>query len=82
MYTIVNGQSIITTNNYNSSGNMKPDNATAVMIDLNGVRPDDPRISTGIVFFKTNSTGHLDFLDNMIAICQVKASPKGTDIRM
>ena len=52
---------------------MKPDNTTAVMIDVNGVRPDDPRISTGIVFFKTNSTGHLDFLDNMIAIYQVKA---------
>lgn len=75
-------QSIITINNYDSSGNMKPDNATAVMIDLNEARPDDPRISTGIVFFKTNSTGHLDFLDNMIAIYQVKASSKGTDIRI
>uniref|UniRef100_UPI0039E9D66F hypothetical protein n=1 Tax=Candidatus Nitrosocosmicus sp. FF01 TaxID=3397670 RepID=UPI0039E9D66F len=49
--TIVNGQSIITTNNYNSSGNMKPGKATTVMIDLNGVRPDDPRSSAGIVLY-------------------------------
>lgn len=61
---------------------MKPGKATTVMIDLNGVRPDDPRSSAGIVFFKKNSTGHLDIFDNMIAIYQVKASSKGTDIRM
>ena len=32
------------------------ENATAVLVDLNGVRPDDPRSSTGVVFFNTNST--------------------------
>src|SRR5919106_367945 len=58
------------------------ENATALLVDLNGVRPDDPRSSTGVAFFSTNSTGQLAFLDNMIAIYQVKASPIGTAIQM
>jgi len=79
--TIVYGQSLLTTKD-NNNNTMKPENATAILIDLNGVRSDDPRSSTGVALFKTNSTGHLAFLDNMIAIYQVKASPEGTDIRM
>ena len=59
------------------------ENATAVLVDLNGVRPDDPRSSTGVAFFSTNSTDQiLAFLDNMIAIYQVEASPAGTAIQM
>jgi hypothetical protein len=53
-----------------------------MLVDINGVRSYDPRSSKGVVFFKTNSTGQLAFLDNMIAIYQVKASAGGTDIRM
>ncbi|HEX5905320.1 MAG TPA: hypothetical protein VFY50_04675 [Candidatus Nitrosocosmicus sp.] len=79
--TIVIGQSLLTTK-INENSEMKQENATALLVDLNGVRSDDPRSSTGVVFFKTNSTGQLAFLDNMIAIYQVKASPVGTDIRM
>jgi hypothetical protein len=67
------------TNNTNGS---KQENATALLVDLNGVRPDDPRSSTGVAFFSTNSTGQLAFLNNVIAIYQVKASPEGTAIRM
>ncbi|HXX98060.1 MAG TPA: hypothetical protein VEL11_13195 [Candidatus Bathyarchaeia archaeon] len=33
------------------------ENATALLVDLNGVRPNDPRTSTGVAFFSTNSTG-------------------------
>jgi hypothetical protein len=40
-------------------------------IHLNGVRADDPRSSTAVAFFSTNSTGQLAFLDNLIAIYQV-----------
>jgi hypothetical protein len=72
-------------NDNNSDGRdseQQQENATAVLIDLNGVRPDDPRSSTGVAFFSTNSTGQLAFLDNMIAIYQVKASPAGTAIQM
>src|SRR5215213_6232146 len=36
----------------------------------------------GIAFFSTNSTVQLTFLDNLISIYQVKASPAGTAIQM
>jgi len=71
---IVEGKSILVT-----KGGEK---ATALLVDLNGVRPNYPRTSTGVAFFGTNSTGKLAFLHNMIAIYQVKASPGGTAIRM
>jgi hypothetical protein len=84
--TFVEGQSLLVTegggNNNNSGGAEQQENATAVLVDLNGVRPDDPRSSTGVIFFSTNSTGQLAFLDNMIAIYQVKATPAGTAIEM
>jgi hypothetical protein len=81
--TFVEGQSLLVTEGGgNNIGAEQQENATAVLVDLNGVRPDDPRSSTGIIFFSTNSTGQLAFLDNMIAIYQVKASPAGTAIEM
>jgi hypothetical protein len=84
--TFVEGQSLLVTEggdiNNDGGGTEQQENATAVLVDLNGVRPDDPRSSTGVVFFSTNSTGQLAFLDNMIAIYQVKASPSGTAIEM
>jgi hypothetical protein len=81
--TFVEGQSLLVTEGRgNNGGAEEQENATAVLVDLNGVRPDDPRSSTGVVFFSTNSTGQLAFLDNMIAIYQIKASPVGTAIRM
>jgi hypothetical protein len=92
--TFVEGRSFLVTevkedsNNDNNSDvsdaeqQQQQENATAALIDLNGVRPDDPRSSTGVAFFSTNSTGQLAFLDNMIAIYQVEASPAGTAIQM
>jgi hypothetical protein len=83
--TIVEGQSLLVTEgggSNNSRGAEQQENATALLVDLNGVRPDDPRSSTGVAFFSTNSTGQLAFLDNMIAIYQVKSSPEGTAIQM
>ena len=82
--TFVEGQSLLVTKGggNNNSGAEQQENATAVLVDLNGVRPDDPRSSTGVIFFSTNSTVQLAFLDNMIAIYQVKASPAGTAIEM
>ncbi len=80
--TFVEGQSFLVTERDSNDGAEQQENATALLVDLNGVRPDDPRSSTGVVFFSTNSTGQLAFLDNMIAIYQVKASPEGTAIRM
>ena len=82
--TFVEGQSLLVTEGggNNNSGAEQQENATALLVDLNGVRPDDPRSSTGVAFFSTNSTGQLAFLDNMVAIYQVKASPSGTAIEM
>ena len=83
--TFVEGQNLLVTQGgggNNSGGAGQQENATALLVDLNGIRPDDPRSSTGVAFFSTNSTGQLAFLDNMIAIYQVKASPEGTAIRM
>jgi hypothetical protein len=75
--TFIEGQSILVTKGRvggnNSSGAEQQENATAMLVDLNGVRPDDPRSSTGVAFFSTNSTGQLAFLDKMIAIYQVDA---------
>jgi hypothetical protein len=82
--TFVEGQSLLVTEggDSNNGGAEQQENATALLVDLNGIRPDDPRSSTGVIFFSTNSTGQLAFLDNMIAIYQVKASPEGTAIQM
>src|ERR671918_2368834 len=83
--TFVEGQSLLVTQGgggNNSGGAEQQENATALLVDLNGIRPDDPRSSTGVAFFSTNSTGQLAFLDSMIAIYQVKASPIGTAIQM
>jgi hypothetical protein len=83
--TFVEGQSVLVTKGRvgdNSGNAVQQENATAMLVDLNGVRPDDPRSSTGVAFFSTNSTGQLAFLDKMIAIYQVKATPEGTAIRM
>jgi hypothetical protein len=83
--TFVEGQSLLVTQGgggNNSGGAEQQENATAFLVDLNGIRPDDPRSSTGVAFFSTNSTGQLAFLDSMIAIYQVKASQEGTAIRM
>jgi hypothetical protein len=75
--SVVEGQSLLVSEGGNGS---EYENATALLVDLNGVGPNDPRSSTGVAFFSTNSTGQLAFLDNMVAIYQVKASPVGTAI--
>jgi hypothetical protein len=80
--TFVEGQSLLVTEGGGNNNSSEQENATALLVDLNGVRPDDPRSSTGVAYFSTNSTGQLAFLDNMIAIYQIKASPAGTAIEM
>jgi hypothetical protein len=77
--SVVEGQSLLETEGGSNNGS-EQENATAILVDLNGIRPDEPRSSTGVAFFNTNSTGQLAFLDNMVAIYQVKASPVGTAI--
>ena len=78
--SLVEGKSLLVTEGGNNGS--KQENATATLVDLNGVRPHDPRSSTGVAFFSTNSTGKLAFLNKMIAMYQIKASPGGTAIIM
>lgn len=62
-------------------GKAKQESATALLIDLNGIKPKEPRTSTGVAYFRTNSTGQFAFLNNTVAIYQVKVSPVGTAIK-
>lgn len=78
--SLVEGQSLLVTKSSDNNG-PKQESATALLVDLNGIRPNDPRSSTGVAYFSTNSTGQLAFLNNTVAIYQVKVSPVGTAIK-
>ena len=56
--------------------------ATATFISLARTNPDGIGSGTSVVFFSTNSTGQLSFLNNMIGIAQVEFSPEGTTVRI
>jgi hypothetical protein len=63
---------------------VQEENATATIIELNAsrVRPDGMGSATGVVFYDTNSTGQLAFLDNIIGISQREITPEGYTIRI
>jgi hypothetical protein len=46
------------------------------------MNPDGSGSGTGVVFFSTNSTGQLAFLDNMVGINDSEFSPEGGTIRV
>ena len=56
--------------------------ATATFVSLARTNPDGMGSGTSVVFFNTNSTGQLAFLNNMIGIAQVEFSPEGTTVRI
>jgi hypothetical protein len=64
--TFVEGQSILEAKGGVGSNNNagQQEYTTTMLVDLNGVRPDDPRSSISVTFFSTNSTDQLAFLDN------------------
>jgi hypothetical protein len=74
------GQSLIVTEGDN--GGAEQDTATGTLVDISRVNPDATGNSTGVVFFSTNSTGQLAFLNNMIGISQVEFSPQGLTVRI
>jgi hypothetical protein len=45
------------------------------------MNPDGTGSGTGVVYFSTNSTGQLAFLDNMAGISQSEFTPGGGSIR-
>jgi hypothetical protein len=72
------GKSLIVTEGNNSA---EQENATSTFIDISRMNPDGSGSGTGVVFFNTNSTGRLAFLDNMVGISQSEFSPGGGSIR-
>ena len=58
------------------------ENATTTFVDISRLNPDGSGAGTGVVFFSTNSTGQLAFLDNMVGINQGKLTPEGGNIRV
>ncbi len=76
--SINQGQGLITT-----EGGGQQENATATFVSLGRSDPEGTTgSSTGAVFFSTNSTGQLAFLDNKVGIAQVEFSPEGSTVRI
>src|SRR5215213_5221079 len=63
------------------NGAQEEENATTTFVELSRVGPGDTGSGTGVVFFSTNSTGQLAFLDNMLAIYQHEMYPGVDTIR-
>jgi hypothetical protein len=58
------------------------ENATTTFVDISRLNPDGSGSGTGVVFFSTNSTGQLAFLDNMVGINDSEFSPGSGTIRV
>jgi hypothetical protein len=76
------GQSLIVTEGDDGTAAEQEENATTTFVDISRMNPDGTGSGTGIVFFSTNSTGQLAFLDNMVGINQGELSPEGGKIRV
>jgi hypothetical protein len=77
------GQSLIMTEgDDDDDGTAQQENATTTFVDISRMNPDGSGSGTGVVFFSTNSTGQLAFLDNMVGINDSEFSPGGGTIRV
>ena len=74
------GQSLIVTEG-DGGGTAEQENATTAFVDISRTNPDGTVVGTGVVFFSTNSTGQLAFLDNMVGINDSEFSPGSGTIR-
>jgi hypothetical protein len=74
------GQSLLVIDE-GDNGAQEKENATTTFVELSRVGPGDTGSGTGVVFFSTNSTGQLAFLDNMLAIYQHEMYPGVDTIR-
>ena len=74
------GQSLIVTER-GDDDTAKQENATTAFVDISRMNPDGTGSGTGVVFFSTNSTGQLAFLNNMVGISQSEFYQEGGIIR-
>jgi hypothetical protein len=75
---LAQGQGFLVTEE-GDNGAQEEENATTTFVELGRRGPGDTGSGTGVVFYSTNSTGQLAFLDNMLAIYQHEMYP-GVDI--
>jgi hypothetical protein len=78
--SIEQGQGFIVTED--GAAAAEEENATFTYVMLSRTNPDGTGSGTGVLFFSTNSTGQLAFLDNMVGISQSEFSSEGDTIRM
>jgi hypothetical protein len=76
------GQSLIVTEGDDNDGTAEQENATTTFVDISRMNPDGIGSGTGVVFFSTNSTGQLAFLNNMVGINDSVFSQGGGTIRV
>ena len=76
------GQSLIVADRDDDGGTAEQENATTTFVDISRLNPDGSGSGTGVVFFSTNSTGQLAFLDNMVGINDSEFSQGGGTIRV
>src|ERR671919_1542385 len=75
------GQSLIVIEG-DDDGTAEQENATTTFVDISRMNPDGSGSGTGVVFFSTNSTGQLAFLDNMVGINDSEFSQGSGTIRV
>jgi hypothetical protein len=75
------GQSLIVTEG-DDDGTAEQENATTTFVDISRMNPDGSGSGTGVVFFSTNSTGQLAFLDRMVGINDSEFSQGSGTIRV
>ena len=75
------GQSLIVAEG-GDDGTAEQENTTTTFVDISRMNPDGSGSGTGVVFFSTNSTGQLAFLNNMVGINDSEFSQGGGTIRV
>src|SRR5215216_4254765 len=75
------GQSLIVIEG-EDDGTAEQENATTTFVDISRMNRDGTGSGTGVVFFSTNSTGRLAFLDSMVGINDSEFSQGGGTIRV
>jgi hypothetical protein len=78
---VTKGESLLVAEGDNNDDAEEQENATTTFVGISRITPDGPEGGRDVVFFSTNSTGQLAFLDNMVGIMQSEFSPGGGIIR-
>jgi hypothetical protein len=79
--SINQGQGFLVTEGGGGGG--QGESATSTFVSFSRTDPEGTTGSaTGVIFFSTNSTGQLAFLNNMVGILQLEFSPEGSTLKI